>query len=201
MATWTPDPTFYPSPRLAARAPAEKLAYVVQFDPERRRPDGLATVDVDPGSSTCGQIVGTTDLAVGDETHHFGWNACSSCLCPNAPHPHVERRYLIVPGLRSSRTYVLDTGPDPRQPQVVRTIEPEELAAKAGYSRPHTVHCGPGGMFMSNIGAANGDEGPGGVALIDHDSFEVTGAWETDRGDQYFAYDVWWHLNEDVAIT
>ena len=29
MATWTPDPTFYPSPRLAARAPAEKLAYVV----------------------------------------------------------------------------------------------------------------------------------------------------------------------------
>ena len=22
----------------------------------------------------------------GDELHHFGWNACSSCLCPNAPH-------------------------------------------------------------------------------------------------------------------
>jgi len=33
----------------------------------------------------------------GDELHHFGWNACSSCLCPNAPHPHVERRYLVVP--------------------------------------------------------------------------------------------------------
>ena len=29
MATWTPDPTFYPSPRLAAQAPPEKLAYVV----------------------------------------------------------------------------------------------------------------------------------------------------------------------------
>ena len=39
------------------------------------------------------------------------------------------------------------------------------------------------------------------MALIDHDTFEVTGAWETDRGDQYFAYDVWWHLNDDVAIT
>ena len=62
MATWTPDPTFYPSPRLAARAPAEKLAYVVQFDPERRRPDGLAAVDVDPGSSSYGQIVGKTEL-------------------------------------------------------------------------------------------------------------------------------------------
>jgi len=34
----------------------------------------------------------------GDELHHFGWNACSACLCPHAPHPHVERRYLVVPG-------------------------------------------------------------------------------------------------------
>jgi hypothetical protein len=33
-----------------------------------------------------------------------------------------------VPGIRSSRTYVLDTKPDPRQPQVLRTIEPDELA-------------------------------------------------------------------------
>ena len=38
MATWTPDPSFYPSPRLAAQAPPESLAYVVDFDPERRRP-------------------------------------------------------------------------------------------------------------------------------------------------------------------
>ena len=113
----------------------------------------------------------------------------------------LERRYLVVPGIRSSRTYVLDTKPDPRQPHVVRTIEAEELAEKAGYSRPHTVHCGPGGIFMSNLGAADDGDGPGGVALIDHDTFEVTGAWETDRGDQYFAYDVWWHLNEDVAVT
>ena len=27
----------------------------------------------------------------GDELHHFGWNACSSCLCPYAPHPHMDR--------------------------------------------------------------------------------------------------------------
>ena len=35
MATWKPDPTFYPSPRLAAQAPPEKLAYVAMFDPQR----------------------------------------------------------------------------------------------------------------------------------------------------------------------
>ena len=48
-------------------------------------------------------------------------------------------------------------------------------AAKAGYSRPHTLHCGPGAIFMSALGGANGNDGPGGVALLDHDSFEVIG--------------------------
>ena len=94
----------------------------------------------------------------------------------------LERRYLLVPGLRSSTTYVLDTKPDPRNPVLTHTIEAAELAAKAGYSRPHTVHCGPDGIFMSALGGADGDEGPGGVALIDHDTFEVIGPWELDRG-------------------
>ena len=101
MATWTPDPTFYPSPRLASQAPPEKHAYVAEFDPDRKRKDRLAVVDTDPKSKTYAQIVGRVEMpTVGDELHHFGWNACSSCLSPNAPHPHVERRYLIVPGLR-----------------------------------------------------------------------------------------------------
>jgi selenium-binding protein 1 len=109
MAMWTPDPTFYPSPRLASQAPPEKLAYVASLDPTRKRPDVMMVVDLDSESGGYGQIVGQTDLAIGDELHHFGWNACSSCLCPNAPHPHIERRYLIVPGIRSSRLHVLDT--------------------------------------------------------------------------------------------
>ena len=28
MSLWRPDPTFYPSPKLAMQAPPEKLAYV-----------------------------------------------------------------------------------------------------------------------------------------------------------------------------
>ncbi len=79
----------------------------------------------------------------GDELHHFGWNACSAALCPYAPHPHVERRYLIVPGLRSSRIHVFDSKPDPRAPKIVKAIEPEELSHKTGYSRPHTFTAGP----------------------------------------------------------
>src|SRR3977135_2289711 len=122
---WTPDPTFYPSPRMAMKAPAERLAYVAAFDPERKVPDGIAVVDVDPGSQSYSKIVNTIAMPnAGDELHHFGWNACSSCLCPNAPHPHSERRYLVVPGLRSSRIYVIDTQPDPKSPNIVRGMTP-----------------------------------------------------------------------------
>ncbi len=117
-ATWKPDPTFYPSPRSAMQAPAETLAYVVRVNPTGDgRPDAITVVDVDPTSGSYGQLVGEVEMThPGDELHHFGWNACSSMLCPNAPHPHVERRYLIAPGLGSSRVYVIDTKPDPTQP-------------------------------------------------------------------------------------
>src|ERR1700726_2134590 len=143
---------------MAAKAAAETVAYVAAFDPDRKTPDAIAVVDVDPKSSSYSRIIHTTAMPnAGDELHHFGWNACSSCLCPNAPHPHIERRYLIVPGLRSSRIHVLDTKPDPRAPKIVKVIEPSELHKRAGYSRPHTLHCGPEGIYVSALGAPNGE--------------------------------------------
>ena len=202
MALLRPDPTFYPSPKLAAAGPQETLAYVALLNPvDDGRPDALAVVDVEEGSSTFGKEVGRVELQVaGDELHHFGWNACSSALCPSAPHPHVERRYLIVPGLRSSRIYVIDTKPDPRNPRIMKTIAPDEVIAASGYSRPHTVHCGPDGIYVSALGGPDGD-GPGGIFMLDHDSFRVVGPWEKDHGPQFFAYDFWWHLNHDTVIT
>jgi methanethiol oxidase len=50
------------------------------------------------------------------------------------------------------------------------------------------------------VGGGQGD-GPGGIALLDHDTFDVLRAWETDRGPQYLAYDAWWHLNQNTLIT
>jgi methanethiol oxidase len=195
------DPTFYRSPRDAAAAPPERLAYVATFSRPADQPDAIAVVNVDPQGPGYGSVVGFTELtSLGDELHHFGWNACSSALCPGGGHDHGDRRYLIVPGLRSSRVYVLDTMQTPQEPQIVKVLGPEELGNRAGYSRPHTVHCGPGGLFVSCLGG-DGAEGPGGVALLDHSTFEVTGPWEADRGDQYLAYDLWWHINHDVAIT
>ena len=208
MSIWRPDPTFYPSPRTAMHGPREKVAYVAVLNPSAAlntdgdgRPDALAVFDVDPDSETYSQVVGRVDMPnVGDELHHFGWNACSSALCPYAPHPHIERRYLIVPGLRSSRLHIIDIKPDPREPRIVKVIEPDELHERTGYSRPHTIHCGPEGIYVSALGAPDG-EGPGGVFVMDHESFEPLGRWEVERGPQYFAYDFWWHLGYDTMIT
>ncbi|MCC7367015.1 MAG: selenium-binding family protein [Chloroflexi bacterium] len=202
MATWTPDPSFYPSPKMAMDAPREELAYVAILNPAgSNRPDALAVLDVDPASGSYRQTVGRLDLPnIGDELHHFGWNACSAALCPNMPHPHVERRYLLVPGLRSSRMYIVDTQPDPKHPKIVKTIEPDELKAKSGYSRPHTIHCGPDAIYVSALGAPDGN-GPGGIFQMDHSTFNITGQWEKDRGPQQLAYDFWWHLGHDVMIT
>src|SRR6516165_8401240 len=184
MVAWTPDPSFYPSPRMAMKAAPETLAYVAAFDPDRKVPDALAVVDVDPGSKSYSSIVGSVSMPnAGDELHHFGWNACSSCLCPNAPHPHSERRYLVVPGLRSSRIHILDTKPDPRNPKIVKVVEPGDVADRAGYTRPHTVHCGPEGIYIAALGNREG-KGPGGIFLMDHETFEVRGQWEMDRGPQ-----------------
>jgi selenium-binding protein 1 len=116
----TTDPTFYRTPGEAIVAPPERLAYVAAFDPAGKAKDAMVVLDCDPSSADYGRVVGWSELpTAGNELHHFGWNACSSALCHHGHNGHgqpLERRYLIVPGLRSSRTYILDTKPDPRNP-------------------------------------------------------------------------------------
>ena len=68
MLSWKPDPSFYPSPRQAAKAPPETLAYVAMFDPNRQSSDGIAVVDVDPSSKSYATIVGKVNVPhTGDE--------------------------------------------------------------------------------------------------------------------------------------
>jgi 56kDa selenium binding protein (SBP56) len=78
----------------------------------------------------------------GDEFHHFGWNACSSALSPLTGHAFLERRYLIIPGLRSSRIYIVDTKPDPTKAKIHKVIEPEEVFKK------NRLQSGPSEMGM-----------------------------------------------------
>jgi methanethiol oxidase len=202
MPRWTPDPSFYASPTHAMEAPPEGLAYVALLATANDgRPDALGVVDTNPASRSFGRLVGQVDFPNGgNELHHFGWNACSSHLCPYAPNAHVERRFLVVPGTHSTRIHVLDTKADPRNPELIRVIEGEEVMRKTGYAAPHTVHCGPDGIYMNALGAVDGN-GPGGIFMLDHDTFDVKGRWEHDRGPQHLAYDFGWHLGYDTMIS
>ena len=202
MSVLRPDPTFYPSARQAMQTPPEKYGYVAYLNSGNGKPDGLAIIDLDPNSETYSKVLSKLELPnTGDELHHFGWNACSSALCPSSAHPHLERRYLIIPTLRSSRIYVIDTKPNPYQPKITKIIEAQEIADCTGYSRLHTVHCGPDAIYVNAISSSNGSDGPGGVFLLDHFNFNVLGPWEIERGPQKLAYDFWWHIGHDVMVT
>jgi len=114
----------YASPQVAREQPPERFAYVASLyvGTGIDRPDFIAVVDVDPGSPSYGEIVHRTEMPnVGDELHHFGWNACSS-----ACHSRLERDTLIIPGMRSSRIHILDIS-DRRAPRIKDVIEGEEI--------------------------------------------------------------------------
>ena len=204
LETLRPDPTFYPSARMAMEGEPEKIAYTALLSPDRSRPDALAVVDVDPQSATYGTVLHRLDMPyTGDEFHHFGWNACSSALSPMSGHAFLQRRYLVIPGIRSSRIYIVDTRPDPRAPTLFKVIEPEEVLRKTGYSRPHTVHCGPEGIYISTLGGGGkaGADGPPGVFIMDCETFEIRGQWEIERGPQKLHYDFWWNLPRDYMVS
>src|SRR5580692_11629919 len=202
--TTRPDPTFHASPKLAMEAPLENFTYTVLLSPDFSKPDALAVIDVKPGSPTFSQIVHTVTMPhKGDEFHHFGWNACSSALSPLTGHAFLDRRYLIIPGIRSSRIYVVDTKPDPTKATIHKIIEPDEVFKKTGYSRPHTVHCGPEGIYVSTLGGGGKDStvGPPGIFIMDCETFDILGRWEIDRGPQNLHYDFWWNLPRDYMVT
>jgi methanethiol oxidase len=197
------DPTFYATAKLAMEASQETYAYTVMLSADFSQPDGLCVIDVNPNSPQYCNVVHTVMMPnKGDELHHFGWNACSSALWPMSGHAFAERRYLIIPGMRSSQIHVIDTKPSPTQAKIHKVIEPQEIFHKTCYSRPHTIHCGPEGIYVSALGGRpDGTEGPPGIFIMDCETFDVIGRWEIDRGPQDKHYDFWWNLPRDYMVS
>lgn len=186
----------FATPADAMAGPRESLLYVtaVHTGAGVQSPDYLATVDVDPASPSYSRVVHRLPMPhIGDELHHFGWNACASC------HGERARRYLIVPGLGSSRIHVIDTE-DPAAPRMVKVVEPDEVKSKTGLSAPHTVHClADGRILISMLGDAKG-EAPGGFMVMDED-FAVVGPWDADLAGMNFNYDFWYQPRHNVMVS
>uniref|UniRef100_A0A0N5A825 Methanethiol oxidase n=1 Tax=Syphacia muris TaxID=451379 RepID=A0A0N5A825_9BILA len=188
----------YASPTDAfLNGPREKYLFVVCANCDPTKPDRIVTVDVDPESKTYCSVVSQVVLPyIGDEVHHTGWNACSSCYNDSA----VTRKYLVVPCLNSSRIYFVDTT-DPKGLQLKKIVEPE-IMLKNNFSFPHTSHClGDGNIMISTLGDVNGD-GKGDFVLFNGRTFELVGSWPVASSRKpKFNYDFWYQPRQNVMIS
>lgn len=185
--------------------PREQLLYVVTVQPNLDEPHGdyLSTIDVDPNSPTYSTIIHRTFTnKTGNELHHSGWNACSSCYTvkEDATADDIPKRdKLILPALHSNRVYVFDMGKDFRKPVLYKEIDGSVMLSH-NVSAPHTSHClADGTVLISTMGDAH-DNAKGDFIQFDS-SFNCMGAWV--RGDKraQCGYDFWYQPTFDVMVA
>lgn len=164
-------------------------------------PDYLATVDVDPLSPGYSTVIHRLQMPVlGDELHHMGWNACSSCYGKEISTHSI----LVVPGVLSGNVYFIDVKSDPREPRLHKTIYGKEFASKVGAALPHTSHCAPNEIIMSFMGGPKEEGFPSsgnGFVTLDPATLEITGRWERGGAKSSFGYDFWYQPRHNVMIS
>ncbi len=177
----------YASPQEAMKADPEKVLYSIALYEGTgiEAPDYLATIDVDPTSPTYSQVLHRTPMPnVGDELHHFGWNACSSCHTDESK----SRSFLIIPGNLSSRIHIVDVS-DERAPKLHKVIEADEVKEKANLTAPHTVHCLADGQIMISMLGDKEGNAPGGFLLLD------------EEYRMRYNYDFWYQPRHNVMVS
>ncbi|MEM7487681.1 MAG: selenium-binding family protein [Pseudomonadota bacterium] len=187
----------YASPQEAMQAEREKLLYTVALyvGTGVEKPDYLATVDVDPDSPTYASVIARTEMPqIGDELHHSGWNACSSCHDDTS----MTRQFLLLPGVRTTNINVVDVS-DAANPVLHTVIPGDDIKAKTGLSGPHTVHCLGSEIIVSMLGDADGNA-PGGFLHLDKE-FEIVGRWENDITGMNYNYDFWYQPRHNMMVS
>ena len=122
----------------AREAPLRRLPHGA---PASSEPDFLAVVDAEEGRDRprdCRCRTSATSCTT----------SAGTAAAPPATAP--DRRYLIVPGFRSSAS-TSSIADDPRRPQMDKVIEPEEIVRETKLTAPHTVHCLPDGNIMISM--------------------------------------------------
>lgn len=172
----------------------EKIVYVPCVVPDGSRPDYIATIDVDPSSPTFSQVIHRVYTPVaGDELHHTGWNACSSCYGDSS----VSRKFLIAPGVKSGNIYAVDVS-NAREPKLHTTILGETIKEKTGLTYPHTSHClGNGLIMISTMGDSTG-QAAGNFLLLDS-NLNIVGKWTEEN--THYGYDFWYQPKFNTMVS
>ncbi|CAD6997503.1 selenium-binding protein 1 [Ceratitis capitata] len=184
--------------------PREKLLYTVTVQPNLDEPHGdyLATVDVDPESPTYCQVIHRAFTnRTGDELHHSGWNACSSCYYIDDNAKQIPKRdKLILPSINSDFIYILDVITDPRKPTICKIIDGDVLK-NHDVTAPHTTHClADGNIMISTLGDAKGNA-KGDFILFDTKNFDCVGTWTKGERKALCGYDFWYQPYFDVMVS
>lgn len=197
----TDSPTGYNSPLEAFNSgQKEKLAYVTCISAKwktNNKPDFVATIDLNPASPTYSKIIHKLEMpTLGDELHHTGWNACSSCKDCS-----IRRRFLIAPGINSDRIYIIDVASNPRSPKIHKVVETQQLHGTGKSSAPHTVHCLPNGdILISCLGNEHG-AAKGTFIVLEQGTFNVKGTWQQESDSIEYNYDYWYQPRHNIMVS
>ena len=193
MALWKPDPTFYPSPRDAAAAPAGDARL------RRRLRPGRASSRTRSPRSTSIPTPRRTDRWSAGPTCRTPATSCTTSAGTRARTRSARTRRTRTPsgatsscrGCARPGSTILDT-----------KDEPGPAAGREGAGGRRSWPSGPAtpGRTPSTVDRKastselprrrrTGRTGPAASRCSTTSSFEVLGRWEIDRGPQYLAYD------------
>jgi selenium-binding protein 1 len=147
--------------------------------------DKLVTVGANPAKpDQYGKVISSVSVGGRHEAHHAGFSD--------------DRRYLWAGGLDDSAIFVFDTGPDPANPKLVRTIEdfPERTGGLVG---PHTFYAIPGRVLITALSNSKDWGGKTGYAEFNNDGEFVRTVWHPEGAE--YGYDARINANLNRMLT
>ena len=80
-------------------------------------------------------------------------------------------------------------------------IEAEEVVAKTGYTRPHTVHCMPGDNIVVPCWGTRTATAPAGSPSSTRKLSRSRSRWENGGETPRFNYDFWYQPRKNLLVS
>ncbi|MEN8160943.1 MAG: selenium-binding protein SBP56-related protein, partial [Myxococcota bacterium] len=147
--------------------------------------DKLVTVGANPAKpDQYGKVISSVSVGGRHEAHHAGFSD--------------DRRYIWAGGLDDSAIFVFDTGPDPANPKLVRTMT-DFVEKTGGIVGPHTFYAIPGRMLITGLSNSKDWGGRTGFAEFNNDGEFIRSVWMPEDG--VYGYDARINANLNRMLT